>query len=283
MRTSASIESTRLPHGRLWANAAAPAAGAVLRYVRSEAWLSPPEGGRIPTLNRKSRLWRIAVPEAGGCVLKESFVSREYGLGRRLEIAFKLRFFRRGLTAMRLALAAAAAGVPTIVPFAFWTDFRDGPRNYFLYAYLEGTPLSALWENGEEGGPIPATRPAYLEYMRKAGRLVARLHAAGLAHIDLDPTNVLLLPDASGRFVPDGAGPVALIDADAFRRIPGPGSRRHFPLAMRSLSRMRARKKTRYPVDAEVFAAFLDGLAGGDPGQAERCRLSIEDHARHPL
>ncbi|MGI6497060.1 MAG: hypothetical protein ACOX5G_13490 [Kiritimatiellia bacterium] len=270
------------PRGTLWTNDSSSTAEAVRRYVRSEAWRSPPDETAIPALNRKSRLWRIDVPGAGRCVLKESFVSPRYGVLRRLELAFKLRFLRRGLRAMRLALAATEAGVPTVTPLAFWTDVRQGPRNCFLYSYLEGVPLASLWENGEEGAPIPETRPAYLAYMRKLGGLVGRLHAAGLTHIDLDPTNVLLLPGPSaGSFIPDGTGGIALLDADAFRRIAAPTAPMRFTLAMRSLCRMRIRTKTRYPVDEQVFRAFVDGLANGDTATATRYQRAIDGWARH--
>ena len=265
------ITKTHIPGGTLWRNGSAHA-DASLAYVRSGAWKSPPDGGRIETLNRKSRLWRVDVPDVGKCVLKETFVSREYGFARRCEIAFKLRFMRRGLRAMRLAIAAADAGVPTIVPLAFWTDFSDGPRNFFLYSWADGAPLGTLWE---DGAPRPGSRSAYIAYMRKAGAAVARLHAAGLAHIDLDPTNILL-PEAR-----DGSGEVALLDADAFRDISSTSDRVRFALAMRSLHRMRVPTKTRYLADDEVFAAFLDGLCAGDPAASARCLSAINGWARH--
>ncbi|MGI5870224.1 MAG: lipopolysaccharide kinase InaA family protein [Kiritimatiellia bacterium] len=262
------ISKERLPNGTLWLNRDDAAVSVVLDFVRSEAFRSVPEDRRVSSNNKKNHIAILDVPGVGKCVLKEGFVSRQYPPAKRLEIAFKLRFLKRGLRTMRLALVAARGGVRTFAPLAFWTDFGGSLRNYFLYRHVEGVPLDALWRTGAYA---EADQPALLAYLAKAGEQARKLHALGIVHEDLLPRNIIV-PSAL-----DGEGDVSIIDMESASRLFAPGRRLNFTLRLRSLHRLVDR--ARY--DDACLDAFFLGYCGGREEDATLCRRVLEFWRRH--
>lgn len=114
----------------------------------------------------------------------------------------------------RVGLALEAAGVPTpehvgaaVYPAGVWY------RGDLVTRFVEGSrDLAEALFGGSDDGAAPA--------MRASGRLVRRLHEAGLDHPDLNLKNILLAGPASG--------PEALIldlDRARLRRQLGPRAR----------------------------------------------------------
>lgn len=262
------IGKQSLPSGTLWRNLDDEAAGAVLDFVRSEAFRRIPEDRLVSSNNKKNRIYVLDVPGIGRCVLKEGFVSRRYKLAKRLEIAFKLRFLKRGLRTLRLALEASRGGVRTLAPLAFWTDFRGALRNYFLYRHVNGAPLDALWRTGAYA---EADKSALLAYLAKAGEQARKLHALDIVHEDLLPRNIVV-PDAL-----DGEGDVSIIDLESASRPFAPGRRMKFALRLRSLHRLLDRAH----YDDACLDAFLVGYCGGRADHVALCRQVLEFWLRH--
>ena len=262
------IGKQSIPGGTLWRNLDDVASGAVLDFVRSEAFRSVPEDRRVSSNNKKNHIYVLDVPGAGKCVLKEGFVSRRYPPAKRLEIAFKLRFLKRGLRTMRLALEASRGGVRSLAPLAFWTDFRGALRNFFLYRHVAGAPLDALWRTGAYA---EQDKPALLAYLAKAGEQARKLHALGIVHEDLLPRNIVV-PDAL-----DGEGDVSLIDLESASRPFAPGRRMKFTLRLRSLHRLLDRAH----YDDDCLDAFLHGYCGGRADHVAPCRRTLEFWLRH--
>lgn len=249
----AEIRKERFPRLSLWL-AGDAAAEAVRAWVASGAWRAPsalPGAAALSTRNRKNEVWAIDVPGAGPCVLKLSRVPPDAPAGKRLECAFRLRFRRRGLRAMRMAMRAAAAGVPTFSPLAFWVEPGPPLLNGLLYRRIEGESLKALWRNdpGDHGGARPGEpeNPRFLALLPQAGAAAARLHAVGIAHDDLLPRNFVVRP----------SGSLALVDMESARplRIPRVFAAARRREALRSLHRLRDRAL----YDRESLDAFFSG------------------------
>ena len=85
-----------------------------------------------------------------------------------------------------IAGKAKGPGVVQVLDADVWEG-----RPYLVFEYLDGPPLTRQ----AQPGPLPPRRAA--ELVMKAGRVLARLHAAGVLHRDLNPANIML--DASGR------------------------------------------------------------------------------------
>ena len=250
----AEIRRERFPRLSLWLAGGGDAAQTVRAWVASGAWRGPselPGAAALSTRNRKNEVWALDVPGVGSCVLKLSRVPPDAPAGKRLECAFRLRFRRRGLRAMRMALRAAAAGVPTFEPLAFWVELGPPLRNGLLYRRIGGGSLKALWRNdpGDHDGIRPGVPedPRFLALLPQAGAIAARLHAAGIAHDDLLPRNFVVRPDGS----------LALVDMESARPLRTPrllaALRRREALA--SLHRLRDRAL----YDAESLDAFFSG------------------------
>jgi tRNA A-37 threonylcarbamoyl transferase component Bud32 len=112
------------------------------------------------------------------------------------------------------ALAVAARGVATFEPLAVGETVRGaGPRNSFLLTrtLAEARPLNSLLEN-----TLPQWPRARSDRLRRClavalGGLLARLHDAGITHLDLHPGNLLVRLDA------DDHPELFLIDLHALR------------------------------------------------------------------
>jgi tRNA A-37 threonylcarbamoyl transferase component Bud32 len=97
------------------------------------------------------------------------------------------------------ARAVAARQVPTFEALALGEPYRaTGPRDSFLItrALPETRPLHAFLEATLPQWPMPRQARLRQQLAAALGRLLARMHDAGIAHHDLHPGNLLLRLDA---------------------------------------------------------------------------------------
>jgi tRNA A-37 threonylcarbamoyl transferase component Bud32 len=100
------------------------------------------------------------------------------------------------------ALAVAARGVATIEPLAVGETVRGaGPRNSFLLTRTlpEARPLNSFLENTLPQWPSLRRHRLRRRLAVALGELLARLHDAGIMHLDLHPGNLLVRLDADDR------------------------------------------------------------------------------------
>lgn len=100
------------------------------------------------------------------------------------------------------ALAAAARGVPTFEPLAVGETCRGvGPRSSFLLTRTlpEARPLNSLLETTLPQWPDPRRARMRQRLAVALGGLLARLHDAGVTHLDLHPGNLLVRLDGDDR------------------------------------------------------------------------------------
>lgn len=248
-----------LPGGRIWINPDLQDIGPVLEFARSGGVGTLPESARIATSSPRNRVFDLELPGIGRCILKEFSVLTNRGPFRAMESAFKLRFVHRGLRTMRLAMEAGRIGFPTYTPCAFWTDYRHGLHNYFLYQRIEGEPLSSLLPLDD----APPERRATAESaIRQLGRHVRALHDAGIVHTDLHPGNILLPLNAG----PDA--PIAVIDMDSSYRPVAPGRRANYTARAKSLRRL-------HEFLPDLFPLFADAYAAGDTELSARLQETL--------
>lgn len=128
------------------------------------------------------------------------------------------QWFRRGKgrNEGKRSRSLASIGVPTITPIALGERRRRG----FLYDNFlvtreipDAVPLDAFIE--EELPSLDGPRRSRLRrrLAERLGELTARLHNAGLQHIDFHPGNILV------RFGPDDEPSLTMIDLDALRSV----------------------------------------------------------------
>lgn len=150
------------------------------------------------------------------------------------------RFFREIAWSRRLA----GAGIPTPAFLAgVWHRSRGVHRADVATARVAGSDLAAILFG--DAPPAGAARGAIL---RAVGRLVRRLHAAGVVHPDLQLRNVLVA----------GERPEAwLLDVDSCREAAGDGARqrnlRRFYRSWEKWNRLRGPRLT--AGDREAFEA----------------------------
>lgn len=184
----------------------------------------------------------------------ERAVVRAFRRGGAVRHLVRGRYFlgHRAWEELRAAEAARRGGVRTALPLAA-TERRTGLAGYTAHLatlWIAGARDAAAWLRDAD----PAGRAAVL---REAGAQAARMHAAGVAHPDLNLRN-LLVRDAG-----DGGPEVHLLDWDRARVRPGPVPPRR---RGRDLLRLaRSARKLGAPVGAEGWAAFREGYGAGWP------------------
>ncbi|HEX2189169.1 MAG TPA: lipopolysaccharide kinase InaA family protein [Longimicrobiaceae bacterium] len=163
------------------------------------------------------------------------------------------RYFlgHRAWEELRAAEAARRGGVRTPLPLAA-TERRAalGYTAWLATLRVAEARDAAAWLGTAE----PAQREAML---REAGTQVGRMHAAGVAHPDLNLRNLLV------REAGDGAPEVLLLDWDRARVHAGPVPGRRRARDLRRLAR--SVRKLGSPIDAEGWAAFREGYGAGWP------------------
>jgi 3-deoxy-D-manno-octulosonic acid kinase len=163
-----------------------------------------------------------------------------YLLGHR---AFaELRALERARAAgVRAPEGIAAAERPRFPGYSAWLATRWIPEALDLHAWLVSNPA----EEGEAA-------------LRAAGEQVGRLHAAGLAHPDLNLRNLLVASRGE-----DEADGVWVLDFDRARLFPGPVPARR---RARDLLRLaRSARKLGSPVGDRGWAALRAGYGGDWP------------------
>lgn len=161
---------------------------------------------------------------------------------------------RRATDELRATERARAGGVR--VPRVLAATERRGRIGYAAWLATEWVPASreaAAWleDAGEE------ERRAML---REAGRQVGRMHAAGVAHPDLNLRNLLV---SGGERTEEGAPAVRLLDFDRARLFDGPVPPGRRAGDLRRLAR--SVRKLDAPVGAAGWAALSEGYGAGWP------------------
>lgn len=184
-------------------------------------------------------------------------VLRRYRRGGAVRRLLGDRYLRCGLRASRpwreLSLLARlhAAGLPVPAPVAARIA-PVAPASPFYRAELitERLPRTHTLAEALSLGPLDS------DAWRRIGATVARLHAAGVEHADLNANNILLGPSDA----------VYLVDFDRgrLRSRPGAWRRRNLRRLRRSLDKL-ARQRSAPGFDEAGWAALVDGYraAGG--------------------
>ena len=178
----------------------------------------------------------------------ERAVVRAFRRGGAVRHLVRARYFlgHRAFAELRAAEAARRGGVRTPLPLAA-AERRARPGYTAWLATLwvpDATDAAARLRAADHAG-----RAAVLS---EAGKQAGRMHAAGVAHPDLNLRNLLVRADE-----------VYLLDFDRARVYPGPvpGGRR-----ARDLLRLgRSVRKLGAPVGAAGWAAFREGYGAGWP------------------
>ena len=128
------------------------------------------------------------------------------------------QWFRRGKgrNEGKRSESLASIGVPTISPIALGERRKRGFLfdNYLITREIsDSTPLDAFVERELEQLPEPRRSIVRRRLATEVGALTAKLHNAGLLHIDFHPGNVLV------RFDADDAPVLTMVDLDALRSV----------------------------------------------------------------
>lgn len=138
------------------------------------------------------------------------------------------------------------------------TERREGAgyHAWLATAWIPGTLDGASWLAAAGGRERAAA-------LADAGRQIARMHASGVGHPDLNLRNLLIRPAgpdtaAPGAGAADGSGPeVYLIDFDRARLYPGPT-----PAGRRVRDLLRLERSVR-KLDARIIPAEWEALRSG--------------------
>lgn len=183
-------------------------------------------------------------------------VVRRYRRGGAVRHLVRATYFggHRAFDELRATERARAGGVRVPIVLAA-TERRTGVIGYAAWlatAWIEGAEESAGWMGaaGEE---------ARRAMLREAGRQIGRMHAAGVAHPDLNLRNLLVAGDAGE----DGEVTVHLIDFDRARlysgSVPEPRRRANLERLARSARKLRA------PIGADGWRALAEGYGAAWP------------------
>ena len=182
----------------------------------------------------------------------ERVVVRGYRRGGVIRHVNRDRYFRgnRAMEELRATEHAGAAGVrvPEVVA-AVERRLGFGYTALLATRWIEGGQELASWLGGRDAATVALV-------LHEAGRQIGRMHAAGIAHPDLNLRNLLVSRS--------GAEPeVHLLDFDRAHLIEGPvpNARR-----VRNLLRLaRSARKLGAPIDAAGWAAFRKGYGSAWP------------------
>jgi 3-deoxy-D-manno-octulosonic acid kinase len=175
------------------------------------------------------------------------WVLRHYRRGGLTAQFFKDRYLWRGENSVRafaewrLLAHLSQRGLPVPTPIAAW--YRRTSWSYrcdlITRRILDARPLSALLS----ASPLPES------LWRAIGAVIARLHSAGVDHVDLTAHNILLDPKDN----------VSVVDFDRGRlRAPGTWTSRN----LRRLHRSLAKISRSMPADRFTAAAWESFLVG---------------------
>lgn len=182
---------------------------------------------------RRSLARRLPWSEGGECLVKELFPRR--GLAGVRERLRALVGVTRAGRAFEAAARLRTLSLPVAEPLGL---DRSGPRPRLVLRWIEGTSLDAL--------------AADLELARRVAALVARLHAAGAVHGDLQPRNLVRGVD----------GAIWLLDLDRVKLHPEPAPLR---ARARDLARLRGAARAGPAIERAFLAAY-----GGERGELLR-------------
>jgi tRNA A-37 threonylcarbamoyl transferase component Bud32 len=234
--------------------------------LRLEEWR---DSGRLTTVKSGPHriVYRVDLPE--GAIFIKHYLVPDYR-------AMFRQWFRRGKgrNEGKRSAVLAAIGVPTIYPIALGERRKRKFlfENYLITWEIPGTiPLDEFLENQLDGMP-EQSRPRIRQRLATAlADLTAKLHNAGLTHIDFHPGNVLV------RLGPDEMPELSMIDLDALRRT----SRLTWPAAQRNLALLdhyfwlRSSRTDRH----RFLKAYLAGRTEPAP-DVRRIARGIEDSTR---
>ncbi|HEX8272153.1 MAG TPA: lipopolysaccharide kinase InaA family protein [Longimicrobiaceae bacterium] len=178
----------------------------------------------------------------------EAAVVRTYRRGGAMRHLNRGRYFlgHRAFAELRAAETARRGGVGTPLPLAATERGAGlGYTAHFATLWIPDTRDLAGWlsADGADGSA---------DVLAEAGRQVGRMHAAGVAHPDLNLRNLLVR-----------GGEVYLLDFDRARVYPGP-----VPSCQRErdlLRLARSARKLRAPIGADGWGAFRAGYGAGWP------------------
>lgn len=113
----------------------------------------------------------------------------------------------KGMRAFIYPQKLIEAGIETPRPVAYIEEFSHGLLGYSYFVSLHSDMPGRLYELGN----ARMDTPEQIRLVRDVARFAARIHDAGLTHLDFSPGNVLYetLPDDSHRF--------ALVDINRMR------------------------------------------------------------------
>ena len=196
----------------------------------------------------KHRPWRTTEVEAG---TDPVFVKRFHDARFPWAALGRFRDLRRARREARLLAELGQAGLPVPAVLGI-TETTAGVE--LRLEYLTGArPVEELLD--DSSGVLA----------RSLGKLLARLHAAGFAHGDLHPGNVVV----------DARGKTWIVDAAAIRR--GSSSARAHDLVAAAAA---ARERTTPRFRARFLLAYLRGSESARRGEAASLGAAIEGAAR---
>jgi hypothetical protein len=187
------------------------------QYVTRLGFLNPEEETRIPTHNKRYRVYGFRIPElTRDVIMKISWQNPAYSFGRRFNIAvsqFLRDYGRRGFFG---ALKLQASGIESVRPLACW-KFRKSFFNTESYLLYERIPaVATLKQFLENQGSDPGSLEIRSRLLGKMAGLIKAIADAALRHGDVALGNFLVLAPGDGEGDEAGASSceLAVIDTD---------------------------------------------------------------------
>ena len=143
--------------------------------------VAPPD--RVLASSSRGKTTRVPWDEKSDAVVKET---RWAGLEAYFKRLARLGRTSRALRAFRASVALEERGVSVASPLSYAEDETD--RACFVARYIDGERLDRALASRLERGDESGAR----ELAIQAAQLAARIHAAGVAHGDLKPMNLIL-------------------------------------------------------------------------------------------